>query len=315
MGISSLSIVCCTRDRPEELARLIDLLCRVRRPSGAFELLVIDDGNLPANTQAMLAAKVRESGIDWVYVNKSQRAGLLRSRILAADLARHDWLLFFDDDVEIEPDYIERFCRVAGEVPNLAGLGGVDLLSAPLPAWRLFWRIAAGFEPIRLGQLSFSGFPTHMDRARAVNRPFLSRRVYGCNMGFRRTALAGLRELPGFDGYSLYEDAYLSFEAARHGVLLIDGGLKVRHHHSPSARDSSREVGRMSVLNHLLLMRLYGGSRWRVLGVLYSTITLAGWSMLTGFRRRSALKGRDFGFVRGQISALGLLVASLWNPG
>jgi hypothetical protein len=37
--------------------------------------------------------------------------------------------------------------------------------------------------------------------------------------------------------------------------------------------------------------------------------------MLTGFRRRSARKGRDFGFVRGQMSALGLLVGSLWNPG
>lgn len=315
MGITSLSIACCTRDRPDELARLIDLLCRARRPSAALELLVIDDGNLPAATLTMLAAKVRESGFDWRYVSKSQRAGLLRSRILAAHMALHDWLLFFDDDVEIEPDYLERFCQIAGDVPDLAGLGGVDLLAPPLPAWRLFWRIAAGFEPIRLGQLSFSGFPTHMDRARAANRPFLSRRVYGCNMGFRRAALAGLRELPGFEGYSLYEDAYLSFEAARHGALLIDGALKVRHYHSPSARDSSREVGRMSVLNHLLLMRLYGGSRWRALGVLYSTITLAGWSMLTGFRRRSALEGRGFGFARGQISALGNLIGSLWNPG
>ena len=133
MGISSLSIVCCTRDRPAELARLIDLLCSARRPSAALELLVIDDGNLSAETQATLSAKVRKSGIDWVYVNKSERAGLLRSRILAVGLARHDWLLFFDDDVEIEPDYIERFCQIAGEVPDLAGLGGVDLLSAPLP--------------------------------------------------------------------------------------------------------------------------------------------------------------------------------------
>ena len=34
--------------------------------------------------------------------------------------------------------------------------------------------------------------------------------------------------------------------------------------------------------------------------------------MLTGFRRRSARKGRDFGFVRGQMSALGLLVGTAW---
>src|ERR1700733_12953857 len=122
MGISSLSIVCCTRDRPAELGRLIDSLCHARRLPVVLELLVIDDGNLPAETQATLAAKVRESGVDWVYINKARQAGLLRSRILAADIARHDWLLFFDDDVEIEPDYIERFCEIAGQAPDLAGI-------------------------------------------------------------------------------------------------------------------------------------------------------------------------------------------------
>ena len=311
MGISSLSVVCCTRDRPAELERLIGSLCRARRPTGAFEFLVVDDGHLPEATQAMLAGRIRQAGIEWVYFNKSSRSGLLRSRIEAVKLARHDWVLFVDDDVEIEPDYLERFCRLAGETPNLAGIGGVDLLTSAVRAGRLLWRIAAGFEPLFLGQLSFSGFPAHMDRARRARQPFPSCRLYGCNMGFRRSALAALRELPGFDGYSLYEDAYLSFEAARHGGLLIDGGLMVRHHHCASARDSSRDVGRMSVLNHLQLMRLYGGSRWRALGVLYSMLALAGWSVLTGFRSRPAGMGRDLGFVLGQISALRVLIGGL----
>lgn len=313
MGISSLSIVCCTRDRPAELERLIGSLCRACRPAGALEFVVIDDGHLSEEEQAIFAERIRRAGIDWVYCNKSSRPGLLRSRIEAVRLARHDWMLFFDDDVEVEPDYLERFCRLAREMPDLAGIGGVDLLTRAVPAGRLLWRIAAGFEPLFLGQLSFSGFPAHMDRARRAKQAFLSRRLYGCNMGFRRSALAALRELPGFDGYSLYEDAYLSFEAVRRGALLIDGGLKVRHHHCASARDSSRAVGRMSVLNHLLLMRLYGGSRWRALGVLYSTLSLVGWSMLTGFRRRSAGMDRDFGFVRGQVSALRVLIGGLWS--
>ena len=315
MGIGSLSIVCCTRDRPVELERLVDSILRARRPEPPLplELLIIDDGKLSDHTRQSLAGRVRNAGIDWAYFNKSAQPGLLHSRIEAVGLAQHDWLLFVDDDVEIEPDYLERFCRLAGETADLAGIGGVDLLTEAAPAGRLFWRIAAGFEPLFPGQLSFSGFPAHMDRARRARQPFLSRRLYGCNMGFRRNALAGLRPLPGFEGYSLYEDAYLSFEAARHGRLLIDPGLQVRHHHSPSARDSSRDVGRMSVLNHLQLMRLYGGSRWRALGVVYSTLSLAGWSTLTGFRSRSAGTDRDFDFVRGQISGLGVLIASLWN--
>jgi glycosyltransferase involved in cell wall biosynthesis len=315
LGISSLSVVCCTRDRPAELARLIRSILAARRFERpiALELLVIDDGNLSDQIRQSLADQVRSAGIDWVYFNKSARAGLLRSRIEAVGLARHDWLLFFDDDVEIERDYLARFCQLAGEAPDVAGLGGVDILTRAVPAGRLLWRIAAGFEPLFLGQLSFSGFPAHMDRARRAKQPFLSRRLYGCNMGFRRSALAGLRPLPGFEGYSLYEDAYLSFEAARHGRLLIDSGLQVRHHHSPSARDSSRDVGRMSVLNHLQLMRLYGGSRWRVLGVAYSVMSLAGWLALTGFSHRSQRRDRGLAFVRGQMSGLGALLASLWS--
>jgi glycosyltransferase involved in cell wall biosynthesis len=315
LGIQSLSIVCCTRARPVELARLVRSILAARRaePPIPLELLIIDDGNLSDQTRQTLAGQVRNADIDWVYVNKSARAGLLRSRIEAVGLARHDWMLFFDDDVEIERDYLTRFCRLAGQRPDVAGLGGIDLLAPALGHVRLLWRMAAGFEPLRLGRLSFSGFPAHMDRARAANRPFLSRRVYGCNMGFRRSALAGLRPLPGFEGYSLYEDAYLSFEAARHGSLLIDPGLRVRHHHSPSARDSSRDVGRMSVLNHLQLMRLFGGSRWRAFAVAYSVMSLAGWLTLTGFRRRSQRPGRDLAFVRGQLSGLGGLIASLWS--
>jgi len=305
--------VCCTRDRPAELERLIGSLCRALRPAGEIEFVVIDDGHLSKEEQDVFAGRIRRAGIDWVYCNKSSRPGLLGSRIEAVKLARHDWMLFVDDDVEIEPGYLERFCRLAGERGTLAGIGGVDLLTVAVPAGRLFWRIAAGFEPLSLGRLSFSGFPAHMDRARRARQPFLSRRLYGCNMGFRRSSLAGLRPLPGFEGYSLYEDAYLSFEAARHGALLMDPGLQVRHHHSPSARDSSRDVGRMSVLNHLQLMRLYGSSRWQRFGVLFSTLSLAGWSMLTGFRSRSAGTDRDFGFVCGQVSALPALIGGLWS--
>ncbi len=130
-------------------------------------------------------------------------------------------------------------------------------------------------------------------------------------MGFRMTALQNLRPLPGFEGYSLYEDAYLSFEAARSGPLLIDPALKVRHHHSPSARDSSREVGRMSVLNHRQLMRLYGASRWRHASMLVSILLLAGWSSATGLSRGAAAKGRDMAFARGQLSAFGILLSDL----
>jgi GT2 family glycosyltransferase len=315
LELAGVSLVCCTRERPGELARLIRslVLSRERIPGVDVELLIVDDGALSDDLIASLTEQTRAANIVWAYHNKQEQPGLLRSRIATVALARHDWILFLDDDVEVEPDYLARFVDVIGQNPELAGLGGVDLLTPPLSCWRLLGRLAAGLEPLRAGRLSASGFPAHIDRARTASKPFASLRIYGCNMGFRKTALQSLHPLAGFDGYSLYEDAYLSFEASRSGLLLIDPALKVRHHHSPSARDSSREVGRMSVLNHRQLMRLYGASRWRHASMLVSILLLAGWSSATGLSRGGAAKGRDMAFARGQLSALGILLGDLFR--
>jgi glycosyl transferase family 2 len=313
--LKAISIVCCTRDRPAELGRLIDSLIQARARLNAvdIELLVVDDGDLPNRLVQSLAGRVGAAGIHWRYHNKRRRPGLLGSRIEAVTLATYDWLLFFDDDVEIEPDYLSHFVEVVGQNPNLAGLGGVDLLAPALTSWRLIGRLAVGLEPLRLGRRSASGFPAHMDRARAAGRAFASLRVYGCNMAFRKTALQGLCLLPGFEGYSLYEDAYLSFEASRSGPLLVDPRLKVRHHHSPSSRDASREVGRMSVLNHCRLMRLYGASPLRHAGMFISILCLVAWSTATGLCHGAARKDRGLDFARGQLSGLASLFADLFR--
>lgn len=311
-GLRAISIVCCTRDRPSELRRLVDSLIRARAALNGidFELLVVDDGMLPDQLVRSLAEQVARAGIHWVYHNKRERPGLLRSRIESVALATYDWVLFFDDDVDVEPTYLFRFVEAIERNPDLAGLGGVDVLAPPPPTGRVLGRIACGLEPLRLGRLSFGGFPAVMGRARGAQQPFASRRLYGCNMAFRKTALQGLDILPGFEGYSLYEDAYLSFEACRAGPLLIDPSLKVRHHRSQLSRDSGLDVGRMSILNHRRLLQLYGAGGWRQAGALVSILCLIALSTANGFRRWLTSQRADFDFARGQFSALGTLLTA-----
>jgi glycosyltransferase involved in cell wall biosynthesis len=308
--LKAISIACCTRDRPSELCRLIDsVLHACAQLSGLdFELLVVDDGALPSGLLRSLAERAHGAGIRWIYHNKRQRQGLLRSRIEAVALATHDWILFFDDDVEVEPTYLSRLFDTIEHNPGLAGLGGVDVLAPSPPAWKVFGEIAVGLEPLRVGHLSRGGFPAEMGRARMALQPFASRRVYGCNMAFWKTALRGLRMLHGFEGYSLYEDAYLSFEACRTGLLLVDPSLKVRHHRAPSSRDSSYAVGRMSILNHYQLLRLYGANEWRHIGVGLSVLCWIAWSIAKSFRRSLRVNDTNFDFVRGQFSALKTLL-------
>jgi hypothetical protein len=127
-------------------------------------------------------------------------------------------------------------------------------------------------------------------------------------MGFRRSSLLGLRMLPGFEGYSLHEDVYLSLEAGRTGPVLIDPKLRIRHHHSPVSRDSRFEVGRMNVLNHFQLLRLYGAGRWRCVLAYLSFLCLIARSTARNLRRGPAANTADFDFARGQLSALNTLL-------
>jgi glycosyltransferase involved in cell wall biosynthesis len=313
-AVGSLSVVCCTRNRPEDLARLIASVVRARRLAAGvrIEVVVIDDGELDGPCQSALAAMVEDAAMAWRYHRKQGAKGLLLSRIEALAVAAHDWILFLDDDVELEGSYLARLVEIIRRRPNLAGIGGVDVLFPPNSAARTFACYLVGLEPRRLGALSFSGFPSNMGRVLKAREAFASRRLYGCNMTFRKAALQGLRPLPGFEGYSLYEDAYLSAYAERSGELLIDPALRVEHHHSPVARDAGAAVGRMSILNHYCLMRFAGASRLRAPGLVVSALGLILLSTLRAVRFRRAGQGwMGLDYVRGQLGGLVSLLAAL----
>ncbi len=316
-NLTAFSIVCCTRGRPADLCRLVASVIGARGllPEIDLQLLIVDDGRLSEAVQRSLAEQAAGAGISWAYHNKRERSGLLRSRIEALTLAEHDWLLFVDDDVEVEPDYLRRLASIIRQNPDLAGVGGVDICAPAWPIRKIVGLCALGLEPFALGQLSWGGFPAGMGRLRGARRPFTSRRLYGCNMAFRKTALAGLRMLPGFEGYSLHEDAYLSFEAARHGRLLIDPGLRVRHHHSAASRDGRMAVGRMSVVNHHALMKLYGMGGWRQIGSLASVVGLIAVWASRGIRGAHAATAADFDVARGQIAGLKSLLTGQAGDG
>lgn len=316
MALAALTIACCTRNRPLEVERLVAsvIVARAQVPDVNLEFMVIDDGELAGDLRSVLAGRLEIAAISWRYFNKRECPGLLQSRIRAVALAAHEWILFVDDDVEIAPTYLAELSSNIAAGPQLSGVGGVDELSAKRSMWRLFLCMLLGLEPVRLGRLSFSGFPSSIGRLGKAKHAFLSERVYGCNMAFRRKALAELGILPGFEGYSLGEDAYLSFVALGSGPLLIDPRLTVRHHHSPAARDGSFDVGRMSICNHNLLMHLFGRPQWRMAGLLISfpaLIVLSIARALPSYVRNGERSGLDF--ARGQLSAMGSLLRG-WSP-
>lgn len=293
-----LTVAICTRDREPELTRCIESVaaacCHI---DTGVEVLVIDDGELSADSLDRLTGVVERAGACLRYYRKQpENRGLFRSRVEAVRLARGEIILFLDDDVEIFPNYLKLLVQRYRTDTYAVGVGGVDQL-CPSPSWkgRLFARLffLTGPKP---GRLSASGFSSPMYRWRFQVKPFVSDHLSGCNMSFRRSLLSDLHPVDWLDGYSLGEDLLLSWIARRQGPLVVDPALRVLHHASPRSRDSGKSIAMSFVLNHLRLLEMYKAPSWRYVALGWSIMGLIFSAWLR--RDKSALNGYKEGLRR-----------------
>jgi hypothetical protein len=196
-------------------------------PPGAVEVLVVDDrrpawGPLPTGPSP---ARVLTGG----------GVGPAAARNLGWRVARHPWVVFLDDDVVPDPDWLRR---LDADLDVPADVGGVQgRIRVPLPADRR---------------------PTDWERTTHG----LSRGKWiTADMAYRREALAAVG---GFDERfprAYREDAELAYRVTRAGWRLIVGRRWVTHPVRAEGRCVSLRAQRGNA-DDALLRRLYG-RRWR----------------------------------------------------
>jgi GT2 family glycosyltransferase len=117
-----ISVVVCTRDRPEHLRAVLGPLSRLDYPD--FELIVVDN-----NPASGLTAPIVESFSDMpVRLIEAPGKGLSIARNAALRSPGHDIVAFTDDDVLVDPSWLsnlaagfvddERVACVCGMVPS-----------------------------------------------------------------------------------------------------------------------------------------------------------------------------------------------------
>ncbi len=138
---AAASVVICTRDRPEALARCLDSLAALTDPPG--EVLVVD--NAPS-TAAARDAVARHPGVRYVV---EPEAGLDRARNTGIRESRGEIVAFVDDDVTVHPGWLGGILRgfTAPAVMAVTGL----LLPAELDTeaqlhFETHWGFNRGYE-------------------------------------------------------------------------------------------------------------------------------------------------------------------------
>jgi len=220
--VPAVSVVVCTRDRPESLARcLASLACCDPAPA---EILVVDNNPDSEATRRTVAGL---AGIRWIA---EPRPGLSHARNRGVEAAASGVVAFTDDDVEVTPDWIARLAAPFAD-PLVACVTG-----AVLPA-DLTGEGACLFE-FSSGGLN-NGFARRRHDAGFLRREWWkSPPVWtigaGANMAIRRSAFAtvGLfdpRLGAGASGCS--EDSELWFRLLRAGLACVYDPAAVVHHH------------------------------------------------------------------------------------
>jgi GT2 family glycosyltransferase len=185
----SVTAVVCTHDRPALLARCLGSLVALRERGAGnapeLEILVVD--NAPSDDAARDAA------------SRLPRIRYVREPITGLDFARNrglaeatgEFVAYFDDDVTVDPGWLEGFVEAWSAHPDAAAVTG--------PVLPLELVTPAQIEFERLG-----GFVRHFRKTRfgttlAGNDDYpCGAGIFGtgCNMAFRRDAL---RSIGGFD--------------------------------------------------------------------------------------------------------------------
>jgi glucosyl-dolichyl phosphate glucuronosyltransferase len=205
----TLSVVVCTHNRPDDLARCLDALCLLDETR---EIIVVDSASEPPVRDLVERYAAR---LERVRYLREERTGLSRARNRGVAEARGDVIAFLDDDAAPEPHWARRIVAPFEADESVGCVGGAclaDFGGRPRPLW-LSDRLLQFAGVTRFG-------PEGREPRSSAEWPF------GANVAFRARALAAVEgpfaERLGRDGTTL-----LSGEESALIEAVLSAGWKV----------------------------------------------------------------------------------------
>lgn len=273
----TISVIICTRNREESLKECIDsILCQTRVPD---EIVVIDDGAL--NIQ-IIERECSQKNVSLIYYPKKQKPGLTVSRNIGITLVQGEIIIFLDDDVILESDYILNICRVFQNDASqeIGGVGGLITNSTQLKSIfrnpsKIFYRgIKPNGKSVQLTPMGAYLLHPIIDRSDVEC-------LSGCNMAYRKKVFNEFQFDEGLSDYALGEDFDFSYRVGRKYRLIIEPNAKLIHKESPISRTVGYQLGKMQTANrrYQYYKNLHKGLfpwlrlQWALLGVLLVNVS------------------------------------------
>lgn len=130
------SIVICTRDRPDSVRTTLNSILDCRYPASRYEIIVVDNAATGDSIVDLVDTEFQgEIGVSAV---KEPEPGLSHARNRGLDAAQGEIVVFADDDVLVDRDWIATLAAAfehAGNAGATSGLTLPDVLETPTQRW------------------------------------------------------------------------------------------------------------------------------------------------------------------------------------
>jgi len=233
-----ISIIICTRNRAESLARTLHSFNAVQMRDGSkAEILVVDNASTEETPAVARAAKLENLELRYLFEGRKGKSHALNAALAKA---RGQAILFTDDDVVPAKNWLEKMGRPLLQRECDGAVGRVELAKEVCRPWMT---------------------KTHKSGLAFYDGPGNRRLEFlGANMGFHRSVL---ERVPAFDpelgagALGVFEDTLFSWQLAEAGFRLrYIPEASVTHYPDPT---------RLLRRNSLSASRRFGASKAYVL--------------------------------------------------
>jgi len=247
-----ISIIICTKDRKTDLFRAIK---SIENQSRKPDEIVIVDASTNQDFRKELIETFKDLNISYLHMEP----GLTKQRNRGIKVSTGDVVLFLDDDVVLESNYLAQIENlfIADNNKLVGGAMGriinIDNRSLKFRMYQLFAKVFL-LTSEGNGKIKLSGLPTHPFTVR-YSRPVEVEVLSGAQMAYRREVFKKNLFDEVLQGYCYMEDVDFSYRVSKEFKLVYEPRALIKHMASPSNRLLRREKKKMFVLNHYYLFR------------------------------------------------------------
>lgn len=232
----TISVIIPTKYRHQDLLNTIESISL--QTSLPNELIIVDQ-NTPSDIKNAVFSMFnrlevfKKNNVILKYIHDPQITGITQARNRGIEKNESDILLFLDDDVVLEKDFIFNILKIYRKYPKIAGAGGVITNYN-----RQIGLVSKAFLRIfRLGNFADPRISIFSNPNRYKNTDYVATfKLSGGLTSFRKEILQEFKFDENFIGYGLLEDFDFSFRISRKYKVVIIPKARLIHVRSDTGR-------------------------------------------------------------------------------